>query len=82
MYSTSHVWATKDSTGRTHVVNADLPKTMVPKEDEQGVTEKTVAICGTTVSGGYHRFKGFDNHRGLDFCNTCKRLIEQGDADD
>lgn len=75
MYETEFVWAVKSSTDTAHVINSDLPKTLVP--DDEGVTEQTVTICGTTASGGYHRFKGFENHRGLDFCDGCKRIIEQ-----
>lgn len=76
--SESFVWAKRPG-GKVHLVVSSKPT--VPIVNDAGAVEQHLSpLCGRAIDVETHRFKGFDKHRGLDFCKQCKRIYLDRDV--
>lgn len=72
MSDTEFLWA-KQPGGKVHIVEGHEPTT-IEVNDTGGVDERIRPLCGRGIDTETHRFKGFDKHRGLDFCSVCRDI--------
>ena len=72
MSNTDYLWA-NETGGKVHIVEGDEPTT-IEVNDTGGVDELIEPLCGRGLDAKTHRFKGFDKHRGLDFCSVCRKI--------
>lgn len=72
MAGSDYLWAKRQG-GKTHIVKGHEPTTL-EVNDYAEVEERLAPLCGKGIKADTHRFKGFDKHRGLDFCAVCTKL--------